>query len=328
MGGTSSEREVSMASGRELFAYINKDRFNVICIEWNADNSWSEYERNSLTSVRHRHESALQLFLKTRVDIVLIALHGKNGEDGRLQGFLDIAGIPYTGCGVLGSALGMNKKLCKQVCENLGILTPKYLVFGEKEPATVAQADAEISKAFGYPCVVKPNGSGSSIGVTKVHGADELESAISKATKEDRIILVEEYVKGAEFSVAVLGDYYSRDKLVLPIVEIVPDNEFFDYEAKYVAGKSTELVPARISPELAQRLGQSAMAVHDALMCEGYSRVDFLVKDDKIFALEINTLPGMTNNSLYPKMAREIGMTFTALIDKLIDLGLAHFRKA
>jgi D-alanine-D-alanine ligase len=141
-------------------------------------------------------------------------------------------------------------------------------------------------------------------------------------------VLVEQYIKGTELSVAVLGNFDSKEKLVLPIVEIVPSNEFFDFESKYTDGKSAELVPARIGRDLAERVGNYAIGIHDALMCTGYSRIDFLVKDNVIYALEINTLPGMTNNSLYPKMARAIGMTFTQLIDKLIDLGLAKYPNA
>ena len=327
MGGTSSERGVSLATGKELFANINRDRFDVACVEWNADNSWTEYYLNSLSAVKTVHKNALELFRGLKPDIVFIALHGANGEDGRLQGFLDILGIPYTGSGVLGSALGMNKLLCKQIFRASDVATPEHLVCGGQNPAVAEEVDLKIRKTIGYPCVVKPNASGSSIGVTKVHNAMELPEALARALKEDEYILIEKYIKGIEVSVAVMGEHDSSEKLVLPIVEIVPANEFFDYESKYTDGKSRELVPARISKEMEKRLGEQAVRVHDALMCNGYSRIDFLIKDDVLYALEINTLPGMTNNSLYPKMARAVGMTFPQLIDKLIDLGLARFPK-
>lgn len=319
MGGISSEREVSLNTGREVFKYLDKEKYDIICIEWEKDNTWTKYANNSLIKAK-KYTTVNELFMNTTMDIIFIALHGKNGEDGRIQGYFDTIGLAYTGSGVLSSAIGMNKIISKQLFFQNNILSPKYLYYSKKQLKQINKIHQDISSYIKYPCFIKPNNSGSSVGITKVKNEKELRVAIEKAFIEDDYILIEEYIEGVEVSVAVIGNYLDDNRFALPVIEIIPTHEYFDYDSKYEDGMSMEIVPARISKKLELNLKNIAIKVHDLFLCESYSRTDMLIKKENVYVLEINTLPGMTNNSLYPKMAEEIGITYTQLLDKLIDL--------
>lgn len=271
MGGTSSEREVSLMSGREVVKNLDKNKYEVVEI----------VAPEELEKVKE-------------VELVFIALHGKGGEDGVIQGYLETLGIKYTGCGVLASAIGMDKKIFRDLMSTNKILMPKL-----------------TTKA---PVVVKPANGGSSVGVTIVKKQNELEKAIEEAKKYDSEIIIEEYVEGVEVSCGVLGDR------VLPIIEIIPKKVFFDYEAKYTKGMSEEICPAKLSKEITKIVQDETMEVFKMIGGRGYARVDFIIKNDKVYLLEINTLPGLTPTSLVPQEARVVGINYSQLLDRIIEL--------
>jgi len=274
MGGESSEREVSLMTGREMVKNLDKEKYEVMAVELPKD-------------LRK---------IDKRIEVALIALHGKGGEDGVIQGYLESLGIKYTGCGVLASAIGMDKKIFRNL-----------MVFNKLPTAKL------VSRA---PCVVKPVSGGSSVGISIVKKDSELEDAINKAKKYDNEIIIEEYIRGMEVSCGILGNE------VLPVIEIVPKNDFFDYESKYTDSGAEEICPARISKKLSERIQKMTLKVFETIKGEGYARVDFMIKNNKPYILEINTLPGMTATSLLPKEALALGMSYSHLLDKIIELAL------
>jgi len=277
MGGLSSEREVSLISGKGVLGNLNKDKYEV----WEID-----------------VPSELEKLKKIKPDLAFIALHGKGGEDGMIQGYLDTLGIKYTGSGVFASAIGMNKKILRMIAEKNNFLIP-----------------SETTKV---PCVVKPTKGGSSLGVTIVKKQNELKMAIEEAKKYDDEIIIEEYIAGIEVSCGILGD------LVLPVIEITPKNYFFDYEAKYKKGMSEEICPARLSDKITIKIQTETKRIFETIGGRGYARVDFIVKNNKIYLLEINTLPGLTPDSLLPKEAKAIGLSYSQMLDKIIELALKN----
>jgi D-alanine-D-alanine ligase len=258
-----------------------------------------------------------------KIDVALIILHGPFGEDGTIQGMLDLLNIPYQGAGVLGSALCMNKLVSKQLYELAGLPVPAYLAVKCGEPF-----DPEgCADRLGLPLVIKPATGGSSIGMSIVKRKDELNSALEDAFKHDEVILIETYIKGIELTGAVIGNEHLE---ALPIVEIIPGktHDFFDYEAKYTAGITEEICPARIDNELTARARDFAMRAHKALFCKGYSRTDMILRDKELFVLETNTIPGMTATSLLPQAAAVAGIPFKQLLDRLIQLSIEAFNKS
>lgn len=303
-GGISSERPVSLKSGEQVYQSLDKDKYEVRRYDTQIDIPKLVAEAG-------------------QIDAALIILHGPYGEDGTVQGLLELLDIPYQGAGVLGSALSMNKLASKQVYNQVAIPTPAYEVVRRANPA----APDRLIDRLGLPLVVKPVAGGSSIGMTIVRTADALPQALEKAFALDDTILVEDYIKGLEITASVLGN----DQLqALPLIEIVPDqnHDFFDYEAKYTAGVTQEICPARISDQLTAKAQHYACLAHQALFCKGYSRTDMMVRDNEIFVLETNTIPGMTPTSLFPQAAQAAGIPFDRLLDRLIELGLqAHHHR-
>ncbi len=232
-----------------------------------------------------------------KIGVALLALHGRGGEDGEIQKTLEKEGIKYTGSGVETSKIGMNKILFKKIVEKQGILVPKN---GDK-----------------IPCVVKPADGGSSVGVSIVKTKSQLEKAIKLAQKFSKKIIIEEYIEGKEFSCGVLGN---EKAVALPVIEIISHNNFFDYEAKYEVGKAQEICPAKISDILTKKIQETTLKLYKSLNCRGYARVDVIVSRGKVYVLEINTLPGMTGNSLFPKEAKAVGIEYPQLLDKIISL--------
>ena len=297
-GGISSEREVSLNSGDQVFEALDKEKYNILRYDPKTD-----LERLITDS--------------PRIDAALIILHGPYGEDGTVQGLLDLLRIPYQGSGVLGSAVAMNKIASKQLYEKAGVPTPPYLVL---QNGSDMNLDTCASK-FGFPMVVKPVVGGSSVGMSIVRSESDFQPAFDVAVAEDKTVLVEPYIEGIELTVGVIGN---RDLEAFPVIEIVPDDahEFFDYEAKYSAGVTEEICPARIDDEMTRKAQSYAKLAHQTLYCKGYSRTDMILKDRDIYVLETNTIPGMTATSLLPQAASAAGLSFSQLLDRLIELSL------
>lgn len=241
-------------------------------------------------------------------DCVFLGLHGACGEDGRIQATLDLLGVPYTGSGYLGSALAIDKDLTKQLAAAAGVRTPKWRIVYYDQGDSLMQAEE-----IGLPCVVKPVDSGSSIGVVIAHTQDELSDALELNRPLGRAI-VEEYVKGREIQVAVLGEES------LPLIEIIPQEAFYDYKSKYVPGAAVEICPAPVEPAIEAELRRTALKVHQLLKLRTYSRTDFILRENgDVYFLEINTLPGMTPTSLVPQEAAAVGIGFNALCQRIVD---------
>ena len=297
-GGISSERDVSIASGDQVYEALDHNKYNVL---------------------RYDPKTDIQQLVTDapKIDAALIILHGPFGEDGTIQGLLDLLDIPYQGSGVLGSALGMNKLASKHLYEKAGLLVPPYMVLGQNDGF---DEDA-CTRSLGLPLVVKPVGSGSSVGISIVKSKDLLKNAVKEAFTQDDKVLIEAYIDGIELTGGVIGN----DQLeAFPLIEIVPDKsyEFFDYAAKYTAGATKEICPARINDEMAEKAQEIAKTAHQALFCKGYSRTDMILKNQDIFVLETNTIPGMTATSLLPQAAGKAGISFGRLLDRLIELSM------
>jgi len=297
-GGKSSEREVSLKSGAQVYQALNKDKYDI-----------RRYD--PLTDLESLVREAKE------IDAALIIMHGRGGEDGSMQGLLDLLEIPYQGSGVLASALAMNKELSKTLYQQAGLQVPRALIFNRAE----APSPQEIKAALGLPVVIKPVNEGSSIGVTKAPTLKVLATGLAAAFALDSRVLVEEFIQGTEVTGGVLGNARLQ---ALPLVEIIPTSkyDFFDYEAKYQPGASEEICPARLDPELTRRAQTCALTAHRALACRGYSRTDMLVRRQEIYVLETNTIPGMTATSLFPQGAKAAGIDFPELLDTLINLAM------
>ena len=297
-GGISSEREVSLNSGDQVFEALDKEKYNVL---------------------RYDPKTDLERLIADapRIDAALIILHGSYGEDGTVQGLLDLLRIPYQGSGVLGSSVAMNKIASKQLYEKAGVPTPPYMVL---QSGSDMNLDACAAR-FGFPMVVKPVVGGSSVGMSIVRSESDFQPALDAAIAEDKTILIEPYIEGIELTVGVIGN---SDLEAFPVIEIVPDDahEFFDYEAKYSAGVTEEICPARIDAEMTRKAQSYAKLAHQALFCKGYSRTDMILNDQDIYVLETNTIPGMTATSLLPQAASAAGLNFSQLLDRLIELSL------
>ena len=303
-GGVSTERQVSLNSGDQVYAALDKKKYNVV-----------RYDPK--TDLKRLVADAPQ------IDVALIILHGPFGEDGTIQGLLDLLNIPYQGAGVLGSALSMNKLVSKQLYELAGLPVPAYVAVKSGEPIDPADSIAWL----GLPLVIKPATGGSSIGMSIVKKKDEFNRALKDAFKHDETVLVETYIKGIELTGAVIGNEHLE---ALPIVEIIPDksHDFFDYEAKYTPGATEEICPARIDNDLTARAQDFAMRAHNALFCRGYSRTDMILRGNELFVLETNTIPGMTATSLLPQAAAVAGISFSRLLDRLIQLSMEAYHKS
>ncbi|RHB51082.1 D-alanine--D-alanine ligase [Exiguobacterium sp. AM39-5BH] len=296
-GGVSGEREVSLTSGNGMIQALKERGHDVIAIDFHPDRA------NDL--------------LTLQADVVVSALHGKYGEDGRVQSLLEMAGLPYTGSGVLASALAMDKARAKIIFGAAGIRIARDVLI-----ETGDDIDAKIVEWGGeFPCVVKPAQEGSSNGLTIAMDEAMLRDGIVKAFQCDTAVLVEQYIKGRELTVPVLGNHGAEE--ALPVIEIIPKNEFYDYESKYSEGGSIHVCPAELSDALTKEVQAAAILAHRALGCSGYSRSDFLVSEEGLaYILETNTLPGMTPLSLFPDSARAVGISYGELLERFIALAL------
>jgi D-alanine-D-alanine ligase len=365
-GGRSGEHEVSLSSARSVLDAIDRSRYEVVPIGITKSGRWlpptnaqrlltgespsatQDAEANAsadlarggtengaaalvpVTVAQRSNVPALVGSLggamQQPLDVVFPVLHGPNGEDGTVQGFLDLANVPYVGAGVLGSALGMDKVKMKEVLRFHGLPVAEWVSFRRWRWREDRDACLEMASRFGFPCFVKPANLGSSVGISKAHDVSELPMAIEEALRHDEKVLVEEFVDGREIEVAVLGNY--KPEASVP-GEIVPSNEFYDYNAKYLDGKSEERIPAPLLPEISQQLRELAVKAFLALECAGMARVDFFVTrlGSEILINEINTLPGFTPISMYPKLWAASGLPYTKLIDRLIELAVERWEE-
>lgn len=334
-GGTSSERDVSLSTGKMIYNALKTKGHKVILLDvylgyegdikglFDIDKDWAEGigrigeinpDLNQIRSLRKGNPDQFfgpnVLDICGMADIVFLALHGENGEDGRIQAAFDLMGIKYTGTDYVSSAIAMSKAVSKEIFTYYNIPTPKgiYVKKGEKFDWNH------------YPCVVKVNNGGSSVGVSIVYSPEEMDSAIENSLNYGSEIVIEEYIKGREFSVGVI------EGKALPVIEIAPISGFYDYKNKYQAGSTIETCPAHLPEELSKKMQNIAEKVFNALRLKTYSRMDFLMNDkNEIFCLEANTLPGMTPTSLLPQEAKVIGIDFEDLCDLIIDISLKKY---
>ncbi len=327
MGGQSAERQVSLKTGTQILNSLDATKYDVFALDTATGTQLlpGQTVRRLEGSEGNLIDGLTQLpALPTsgRPDVVFIALHGPGGEDGTVQGFLEMLGIRYTGSGILASALAMDKVRCKAFFATGGIRTPAGITLGRANLPRRAGLAQEITEAMGFPVIVKPNRQGSSFGTRVVNGEAELAAALDDAFAFDDTALIEERIAGVEITVAVLGN--SGDLTALPPVEIVSKDGFFDYTAKYSVGAegATEICPARISPESTSEAQQVAIRCHELLGCRGMSRTDMFVTARGCVVLETNTIPGMTETSLLPRAAKAAGIGFAQLLDRLIAYAL------
>ncbi|MCW5941225.1 MAG: D-alanine--D-alanine ligase [Fimbriimonadaceae bacterium] len=293
-GGTSAEREVSVHSGREVHRALVARGYDAFLVD--------------LADLLLGEASVAPFVGPNRPDVVFLAVHGTHGEDGATQGFFELLGLPYTGSNVLASAVGMDKNLTKAVLERAGLPVPRGELLTKPNRAT----------SLPPPVVVKPNAQGSTVGLSFVESTDQLERAIEHGYRYDDALLVEEWLRGMEISVPVLGDR------ALPPVEIAPKSGRYDFASKYVPGATEEIVPARLLAPTLALVQEFAVRAHGALGCRGATRTDMIVAEDRITILEVNTLPGMTSTSLLPNSARAVGVSFEDLVEWIVQDALRH----
>ena len=299
-GGYSTEREVSLRSGQAVYNALRNGGYqNVELFDFKRDNMMEVLER--------------------KPDVVYLALHGEGGEDGCIQGMLEMAQIPYTGPGVAASAVCMNKITTKQVLSSCGIPTAKFVIKNKKECTDTEELTRELVGQIGLPMVLKAPCQGSSIGVVLVKESCDIPDAIDEVFKYGDWLLAEEFLSGVELTLPILGN---EELTVLPEVEIASEREFYDYSAKYTQGMSKHIIPARIEEGTREEIKNIGKAAYTALGCVGVSRIDFIVDDKKgPMVIEVNTLPGMTETSLLPDSAKHAGMSFEELVSAIVELG-------
>lgn len=311
-GGDSSEYIVSVASASNIRKSLDKKRYNpfLITIKGNRwiqgtlENPGNEIDKNDFSMTLNGE--------KIVFDCVFIAIHGTPGEDGKLQAYFDLLRIPYTTCGVLTSALTFNKYICKGFLNNFGILSAKAMLVRKGYNSDIKK----IAKEMGLPCFIKPNSGGSSFGVTMVARESQIKDAIHKAFKEDNEVIIEEFISGTELTGGVIKTGYRE--ILLPLTEIVSNNEFFDFNAKYNR-EADEITPARIPGKLTRECQNISSFIYDLLDCRGIVRIDYILSNEKFYFLEVNTVPGMTDTSIIPQQAEAIGMDTTELFTLAIE---------
>lgn len=315
MGGYSSEYQISLKSGNVVYQFLDQNlykgyRIHILKDKWvyvNEQDNEFPIDRNDFSTTVNGE--------KITFDVVFNAIHGTPGEDGLMQAYFELLGIPQSSCDYYQAALTFNKRDLLSVLKPYGIKTATSYYLNQGD-----EIDEEaILKTVGLPCFVKPNKSGSSFGISKVKTKDELAYAIVNAYKEDNEIIIESFLDGTEVSVGVIN--YKAEITVLPITEIVSENDFFDYEAKYL-GKSQEITPARISPEMTAKVSAVAKKAYEVLKMSGFSRSEFIIVNGEPHMLEMNTIPGLTTESLIPQQAKEAGISLTDLFTNALELAL------
>ena len=315
-GGDSSEHEVSMNSAKGIYSFIDKEKYNLYIVElskkaWEAvlpDGTRSKIDKNDFSFMDGEK--------KVKPDFAYITIHGTPGENGILQGYFELLDIPYSTCDVLVSAMTFSKFTLNQYLKGFGIRVAESMLVNKH----FGIEDKDVIEKIGLPCFIKPNASGSSFGVTKVKTAEQIQPALQAAFAESDDVMIEAFMDGIELA---NGCYKTREKsVVFPITEVVSDNEFFDYNAKY-KGEVTEITPARLSPELTERVKKLTSAIYDILGCKGMVRIDYIITEgEKINMLEINTTPGMTSTSFIPQQVKAAGLDIKDVMTDIIEEGL------
>jgi D-alanine-D-alanine ligase len=345
-GGRSGEHEVSLVSATSIINALDKTKYDVVPVGITHEGRWiSSGESLKLLKSRTGLEREPERFLAPepnrralislngetsggKLDVIFPVVHGTYGEDGTLQGLLELANIPYVGAGVLASAVGMDKVIQKQLHKQAGLPVVKFDWFLSSDCNEKAnQIVSSVEEKFKYPVFVKPANTGSSVGISKAHNRKELLAALALAAQFDRKVIVEEGVKNArEIELSVLGN---DTPMASTPGEIIPSNEFYDYDAKYVDGKSVAVIPAKLPRNVVKKLQELAVKAFTTLDCAGMARVDFFVvkKTNRIYLNEINTIPGFTSISMYPKLWEASGISYSELLDRLIHLALERHRE-
>ncbi len=310
-GGNSSEYQISINSAGELSSSLDEKKYNAYTVvvkgsEWTVLSSEKKYtiDKNDFSFQTSK--------LKIKFDCVLMAIHGTPGEDGKLQSYFDLLNIPYTSCNVFTSALTFNKFACKNFLKEFGVKTAKSLLLRKEEAFDLEG----ILQKLNMPCFVKPNNSGSSFGISKVKDKEELRTAIFNAFVEDEEVIIEEFVQGTEVSCGLFKT--KSEILIFPLTEIVSENDFFDYEAKYTEGKAEEITPARIPDDLRQKCMDISEHIYLKLGCDGLVRIDYIISNNTPYFLEINTVPGMTKESIVPRQIEAFGSNMGEILDLVI----------
>ncbi len=337
-GGASSEHDISLKSATHIIENIPREKYEVVCVGITKKGRWLYYPGDtfSIASGEWEHDPDCTSAILSpdpihkglitiengeasvkKIDVVFPVIHGKNGEDGTIQGLLDLARIPYVGCGLLASAACMDKAATHTMLDYNGIRTAKWRVITQRQMNKLEQRCEEVSEDLGFPLFVKPANAGSSIGVNRANNAEELLDAVKVAFSHDNKVIVEECINGRELEVAVFG----YDSPFASFVgEIESCKTFYDYDAKYILSGSNLFIPARIPYEKGREIQEVALKAYRAMGCKGLSRVDFFLTDDgEIILNEINTMPGFTSISMYPKLMEDLGMSPSYLVDKLIE---------
>jgi len=346
-GGKSAEHEVSLQSAKNIVDAIDKEKYEVVLIGIDKQGQWylneesrfllhaedprlialnksnqhvalvPQQDRHQLVSLTNHHSLG-------SIDVVFPVLHGPYGEDGTIQGLLKLFNIPFVGAGVLGSAVGMDKDVMKRLLRDAGIAIPDFIVFRQEYRDQIDFR--QVARRLGLPLFLKPANLGSSVGIHKVKNESEFEPAINDAFQYDTKIIIEEFIRGREIECSVLGN---ENPIASIPGEIIPQHEFYSYEAKYIDDKGATLeIPAKLDPEITRQIRTIALKTYQVLCCEGMARVDFFLRDDReIFVSEINTIPGFTRISMYPKLWEASGISYRELIDRLIQLALQRAKK-
>ena len=346
-GGVSPEHEVSLRSAESMLNNIDKSKYNVFPVGITKEGKWILYggkDYSDLPSGRwlthpDNRQAAISpirgqglltfegdCVVRQQIDVVFPVLHGENGEDGTIQGLLQLAGIPYVGPHVAASAVAMDKTLTKLVADQAGITQAAWhLVRRADMGSRMEAALTTLEEKFAYPMFVKPAGTGSSVGVSKAADREDLKNALLTAGKYDDKVLVEEFIRGREIEVAVMGN---ESPVASVCGEIDSGADFYDYDAKYITDTSVAYIPARIPEDVAETVRDAAVKVYKAIGCQGLSRVDFFVtwQENRVVFNEINTIPGFTSISMYPKLFGASGVPYSQLIDKLLELALEASR--
>ncbi|MSQ42427.1 MAG: D-alanine--D-alanine ligase [Dehalococcoidia bacterium] len=340
-GGRSPEHEVSVTSARGVMREADPERFEVVPFGITRGGAWltpaetrqrvARVEAGETRSLgEERGHGAFTypaaLAALAECDVVFPIVHGTFGEDGTLQGLLEMAELPYVGSGVAASAVGMDKELMRAVFARAGLPQPRYLVLRDAETRTLSDTTVRALEGdLGYPCFVKPANGGSSVGVSKARSREDVGAALATAAAHDRKVLLEEAIEGRELECAVLGNADPRPS---PLGEIRPHDEFYTYRAKYEDDRTDLIVPARVSARVAAAVQEHALRAYRAVDCAGLARVDFIMTaKEELRTLEVNTLPGFTPISMYPRLWQEAGLSYRQLISRLVELALERFEE-
>lgn len=330
MGGKSPEHEISILSGQQVVNNLNYKKYNVLPVLISKTGSWQLTSKDNITSLNNpiklmgtqkeikltnkKEINKINSMKDNKVNVIFIAMHGPYGEDGTIQEMLELMNIPYTGSGVLASALGMDKIKFRKIMKVEKIPIPNYIV------VTKNQKIKTIKSIGDFPYFVKPYNQGSSVGASIAKNQKELKKSLDEAFKYSDKVLIDEYIQGRELTCSVIGN---NVPIALPVLEIVPKRgDFFNYKSKYIEGGSEEFIPNNITKYTIDKVKKLSIKVYKAIGCRGFARVDFLLRNDNLYVLEINSIPGLTQMSLFPRSAKAYGLTYSQLLDKIIKLAL------